>query len=95
MLLEWENYVLSAEDPKHEDLVHRRLLKIAGQAVVTAVTGPLIPGGSSVTLISDDLAPNWITMEWSNPLAKVLRHQGVYDLLTTGRSSDCALKFEL
>jgi hypothetical protein len=76
VLLEWDNYVLEAEDPKYEDLVGHRLLKIEDQAVVTPLTGPQIPGGDPVTLTSDDLAPNFITMEWSNALARVLKHQG-------------------
>src|SRR6478609_7164883 len=76
VLLEWDNYVLAAENQKYDNLVGHRLLKVGDQEMVTKLTGPLIPGGNAVTLTSDDLAPNFITMEWSNALAWVLRHQG-------------------
>lgn len=76
VLLEWDNYVLEAEDPNYDHLKGHRLLKIAGEDVVTKVVGPQIPGGDGVTLTSNDLAPNFITMEWSNGLARMLRHQG-------------------
>jgi hypothetical protein len=76
VLLEWDNYVLAAENSKYDHLVGHRLLKIAGQPTITAVSGPQIPEGDPVTLTSNDLAPNFITMEWSNGLARMLRHQG-------------------
>jgi hypothetical protein len=76
VLLEWDNYVLEAEDLQYQKIVGHRLLKIDGHHVVTDLKGPQIPGGDPVTLTSDDLAPNFITMEWSNSLARVLQNQG-------------------
>src|SRR5947209_15616074 len=52
VLLEWDNYVLEAEDPQYSGLVNRRLLKIDGRDIVKTVSGPRIPGGDSTPLQS-------------------------------------------
>jgi hypothetical protein len=75
VLLEWDNYVIEA-DPDHQDLVHHRLLKVGDHAVVTKVSGPIIPGGEIKELPSTSGDPSVMTMEWSNALAYAFQHQG-------------------
>ena len=76
VLLEWDNYVIDAELKEYADLVHHRLLKVDGRNVITAVSGPVIPGGTPGNLASTSGDPGVITMEWSNALAYVLQRQG-------------------
>src|SRR5947209_10463696 len=52
VLLEWDNYVLEAEDPEYSGLVSRRLLKVEDHEIVKTATGPRIPGGDAVALQS-------------------------------------------
>lgn len=76
VLIENNNYVVEAEDAQYQDLVHRRLLRVDGKATVVATQGPVFPGGSSQTLITES-NPNGVSfMEWSNLLAQVLQKQG-------------------
>ncbi|MBV9201514.1 MAG: hypothetical protein JOY83_17665 [Alphaproteobacteria bacterium] len=69
VLLEWDNYVVEVEDHSYDDLKFHRLLKVDGKDVMTAVSGPRIPGGESTTLGA-------LAMEWSNVLTFVMRRQG-------------------
>src|SRR5712691_5306096 len=75
VLLEWDNYVLEAEDPQYNGLVNRRLLKVDSRNIVITASGPRIPGGDAVPLQSA-ASPDVITMEWSNNLAFVMQRQG-------------------
>jgi len=76
VLVENNNYVVAADDPRYENLVGRRLLKVDGQPTMVVTEGPQFPGGDSVRL--DNAAnPNAVSfMEWSNSLAAVLQKQG-------------------
>jgi hypothetical protein len=74
VLLEWDNYVIEAEDHQYDGLVHHRLLKVNDRVLVTTVSGPQIPGGDPVPLPLG--SPGVITMELSNALAFVLQRQG-------------------
>jgi hypothetical protein len=76
VLLEWDNYVIDIEDPKYNNLKHHRLLKIDGREVLAKVSGPVIPGGDSMDLMSTTGDPGVVTMEWSNNLAYIMQRQG-------------------
>jgi hypothetical protein len=75
VIVENNNYVIKAEDPKYEKLVGHRLLRIDNQDVVVATSGPVIPGRGAVPLASGGGNPVAF-MEWSNSIARVLRKQG-------------------
>ncbi len=76
VLLESNNYVVAAEDPKHQDLVGRRLLVIDGNPTTVLTQGPVFPGGTSQTLATSG-NPNAVSfMEWSNSIARILKKQG-------------------
>jgi hypothetical protein len=68
VLLEWDNYVIGAEDPQYDELVKHRLLKVDGRPITVTVSGPRIPGGDA-DLLPTPSKPAVITMEWSNVLA--------------------------
>jgi hypothetical protein len=74
VLLEWDNYVIAAEDDQYRGLVHHRLLKVDGRALVVAVSGPQIPNGPAVLLPLGK--PGVVTMEWSNALAFIQNRHG-------------------
>jgi hypothetical protein len=77
VLQEWDNYVVDIEDHHYDDLKHHRLLKVDGRDIMTLVTGPHIPGGSSsTTLVAAPNSSGTLAMEWSNALAFVMRRQG-------------------
>lgn len=75
VLLESDNFIIEA-DNDHQDLLHRRLLKIDGRDVVTTVSGPQMPGGPVRKLSSGDNPDAVAWMEWSNLLTHVMRQQG-------------------
>jgi len=76
VLIENNNYVLEAEDPKHEDLVGRRLLRVHGFPTMVVTTGPTLPNGSDGTLVTE-YSPEAVSfMEWSNSLARIMDMQG-------------------
>src|SRR5882672_7668955 len=76
VLLENNNYVVAAEDPRYDDLVDRRLLTIDGLETMVPTTGPAFPDGGSIPLATAD-TPNAVSfMEWSNSLARILHKQG-------------------
>jgi hypothetical protein len=76
VVLENNNYVLEAEDPKYEHLVNRRLIKFDGHPTGVVTQGPVFPGGDSTTLATQS-NPNAVSfMEWSNSLARVFDKQG-------------------
>jgi len=81
VLLEWDNYVIEA-DEEYVNLIHHRLLSVDGRNVVTTVQGPVRPNSESMPLPSSNIDPvtgsdpNVITMEWSNALAYVMLRQG-------------------
>ncbi len=78
--LEWDNYVVSADDSKLEGLIHHRLMKVDGRPIVVPVTGPSIPGGESSALATGALnggfTPGVVTIEWSNALAFISKNHG-------------------
>lgn len=76
VLVENNNYVVEAEDPKYADLVTRRLVRVDGFDTMVLTTGPVFPGGSIGTLASA-ANPNAVSfMEWSNSLARIMAKQG-------------------
>jgi hypothetical protein len=76
VLLESNNYVVEAEDPKYENIRTRRLVRVDGNPTMVVTTGSLFPGGSSQILANAN-NPNAVSfMEWSNSLARVLQKQG-------------------
>ncbi|HJU38342.1 MAG TPA: hypothetical protein VJ724_02125 [Tahibacter sp.] len=76
VLVENNNYVVAAEDPKYDDLVTRRLLRVDGFDTNVLTQGPVFPGGSNGTLGST-ANPNAVSfMEWSNSLARIMAKQG-------------------
>ena len=52
VLQEWDNYVVDIEDQHYAHLKHHRLLKVDGRDVMTRVSGPVITGGDSNTLMA-------------------------------------------
>ncbi len=74
ILLEWDNYVVGIEDQQLKGLLHHRLLKVNGRALVTPVSGPSIPDGTSNGLPMGK--PDVVTMEWSNALAFISSRHG-------------------
>ncbi|MEU8547615.1 hypothetical protein AB0C81_11520 [Streptomyces roseoverticillatus] len=70
-LHEADNLVVRA-GPKHKNLEGCRLLRVAGEPVVGAVSGPRFPGGRSQRLVSTDNPDGVMMLEWSNSLARVL-----------------------
>jgi hypothetical protein len=75
LIVENNNYVIKAEDPKYDKLVGHRLLRIDGNDVVVATSGPVIPGRGAVPLASGGGNPVAF-MEWSNSIARLLQKQG-------------------
>jgi hypothetical protein len=76
VLLESNNYVVEAEDPRLKDLVGRRLLVIDGNPISVLTQGPVFPGGTSQTLATQT-NPNAVSfMEWSNSIARIIQKQG-------------------
>ena len=76
VLLESNNYVVEAEDPRHADLVGRRLLAIDGNPITVVTQGPVSPGGPDRTLATQT-NPNAVSfMEWSNSIARIIQKQG-------------------
>jgi hypothetical protein len=75
VLLEYDNYVVAAEDAAYSGLVRHRLLRVDHSSVLAKVTGPVIPGGVDDSLLTPPEA-SVVTMEWSNMLALVLQRQG-------------------
>lgn len=76
VLIENNNYVIAAEDPKYDDLVTRRLLRFAGFDAMVPTSGPVFPDGDSATLATST-NPNAVSfMEWSNSLARIMHLQG-------------------
>jgi hypothetical protein len=90
VLQEWDNYVVDIEDQHYAHLKHHRLLKVDGRDVMTRVSGPVITGGDSNTLmasagptrtaqgivIQSSSPYGTLAMEWSNVLTFVMRRQG-------------------
>jgi hypothetical protein len=74
VLLEWDNYVIAAEDNRFKGLVHHRLLKVDGRPVITALSGPQNAKGDIVPLPLGK--PGVVTMEWSNALAFIQDRHG-------------------
>ena len=74
VLLEWDNYVVEIEDPKLANLRGHRLLRVNGVPVVTSLSGPVMPGGGVQPLPYGK--GQVVTMEWSNALAFIRKHQG-------------------
>src|SRR5262249_26579912 len=74
VLLEWDNYVIEIEDERYKGLLHHRLLQVEGRPMVTALSGPQIPGGTSVSLPLG--RPGVVTMEWSNALSFIRSRHG-------------------
>lgn len=74
-LHEADNYVVRAENPQHEHLVGHRLLRVDGDILVTQVTGPQRPNGSSGLLSTGQNPFGVVPFEWSNALARVLREK--------------------
>lgn len=76
ILIENNNYVLEANDPKFKNLVGHRLVAIEGQPTMVQTFGPVFPDGPSVPL-KTDANPNGVSfMEWSNSMVNVLQKQG-------------------
>jgi hypothetical protein len=76
VLQEWDNYVIEIDDPRYANLKYHRLLKVDGMNILTLISGPYIPGESSVTLGTQQNPSGTLAMEWSNALAFVMRRQG-------------------
>jgi hypothetical protein len=76
VMLECNNLVLEAEEPRLHHLRGHRLLKVDGRDIVTLVKGPTAPGGSSDLLVSSNFPKGVAFLEWSNSLAYVLQKQG-------------------
>lgn len=78
LLIENNNYVLEAIDPKYNHLKDHRLVAIERKATMVETTGPIFPGpdASSGPLITT-ANPNGVSfMEWSNSMVDVLQKQG-------------------
>lgn len=76
VMLENNNYVVAAEDPKLAHLVGHRLVRVDGKSTTVATSGPVFPGGDSGPLATTS-NPNGVSfMEWSNSLAAVLQKAG-------------------
>jgi hypothetical protein len=76
ILIENNNYVIAAEDPKLEYLVGHRLVAIENRPTMVATSGPVFPDGDSVPL-KTFANPNGVSfMEWSNSMVNVLQKQG-------------------
>lgn len=76
VLIENNNYVLEAPDPKFQHLVGHRLVAIERKATMVQTFGPVFPDGPNVPL-KTDANPNGVSfMEWSNSMADVLQKQG-------------------
>ena len=78
LLIENNNYVLEASDPKYNHLIEHRLVAIERKATMVETTGPIFPGpdASSGPLITT-ANPNGVSfMEWSNSMVDVLQKQG-------------------
>ena len=75
VIVENNNYVIEAEDPAFNDLLHHRLLRIDDNDVVTRTFGPISPRGGSRALATSQSNPVAF-MEWSNTIAKILTKQG-------------------
>jgi hypothetical protein len=76
VLLECNNYVVEAEDPRYDDLVGRRLLRVECFDTMVLAQGPALPGGT-VGPLGTQQNPNAVSfMEWSNSLARILHKQG-------------------
>jgi len=76
VLIENNNYVIAAEDSKHEDLVGRRLLRVHGFPIMVKTHGPTLPNGSDGTLVTESSPEAVSFMEWSNSLARIMDMQG-------------------
>jgi hypothetical protein len=78
LLIENNNYVLEASDPKYNYLKDHRLVAIERRATMVETTGPIFPGpdapnGQLITTAN----PNGVSfMEWSNSMVNVLQKQG-------------------
>ena len=76
ILIENNNYVLEATDPKLEYLKGHRLVAIEGKPTMVQTFGPVFPDGDNVPL-KTDANPNGVSfMEWSNSMVHVLQKQG-------------------
>jgi hypothetical protein len=76
VLIENNNYVLEADDPAFEDLVHHRLILIEDLPTGVATTGTTNPGFPAGPLATGP-NPNGVSfMEWSNSLARIIAKQG-------------------
>jgi hypothetical protein len=76
VLLESNNYVMDATEPKLKKLIGHRLLAIDGKATMVVTSGPVFPNGDSQPLITTS-NPNGVSfMEWSNSMVDVLQKQG-------------------
>lgn len=80
---EADNLVVRVEDPKHKDLLHRRILRVAcgpegrgGDPLAVLVLGPQAPNADSSPLTSGSNPEAAAFMEWSNALAQVLHAHG-------------------
>jgi hypothetical protein len=88
VLIENNNYVVAIEDPAHDNLLHRRLLRFGTGTTLgvdlfdtnVLTQGPVFPDGDTpaddVTL-SSSANPNAVSfMEWSNSMARIMHLQG-------------------
>lgn len=75
VLIENNNYVIKVSET-YKDLLYTRLVAIDGKPTTVSTSGPVFPGGDSITL-SNSSNPNAVSfMEWSNNMASVLQKQG-------------------
>lgn len=77
VLIENNNYVLEAEEPAFQDLVHHRLILIDDDLPTgVTTTGITLPGSDPGSLVNGS-NPNGVSfMEWSNSLARIIAKQG-------------------
>ena len=78
VLIENNNYVLEATDPKLKKLVGHRLVGIEGNPTMVETTGPVFPGPDApIVRLITTANPNGVSfMEWSNSMVHVLQKQG-------------------
>jgi len=79
---EADNLVVKVDDPKLEDLLHHRILRVdcdpprrPGDPLAIQVSGPTAPNGDSSPLTSGSNPDAAAFMEWSNALARVLHEK--------------------